>query len=120
MRTDRPLVIEDGVWIVHNVSILPRCKLIGRGAVIGASAIVTSDVERYSMMVGNSARKICDRFSSEVVVEIEASRWWDLSLDELREVTAADRAMAFNPTVGALRRWRTGGASPATQIGYFA
>ena len=38
------LIIEDDVWIGHFAMILPGCKHIGRGAVIGAGAIVTRDV----------------------------------------------------------------------------
>ena len=50
-----PLVIEDDVWIGHNVILLPNCRFIGRGAVIGAGAIVTKDVERYAIVAGNPA-----------------------------------------------------------------
>ena len=115
MRSDRPLVIEDDVWIAHNVMILPGCKFIGRGAIVGAGSIVTSDVDRYSVVVGNPARKIRDRFPPEVIAEIEATRWWELSLDELRGVVGEHRAMAFSPTVEALRRWRHAAPPAASQ-----
>jgi virginiamycin A acetyltransferase len=45
-----PLIIEDDVWVGHNVVILPGCKRIGRGAVIGAGSIVTRDIERYEIV----------------------------------------------------------------------
>src|SRR3546814_8503830 len=62
---DDPLIIEDDVWIGHNALILPGCKFIGRGAVIGAGAVVTRNVERYTIVAGNPARKLRDRFRSE-------------------------------------------------------
>lgn len=48
---DEPLIVEYDVWVAHNVVILPSCKFIGRGAVIGAGAILTKNVDRYAVMV---------------------------------------------------------------------
>lgn len=67
--------IEDDVWIRHNAIILPACRHIGRGAVIGAGAIVTHDVASYSIVVGNPARKLRDRFEPALVEAIEATNW---------------------------------------------
>lgn len=75
---DEPLIVEDDVWVAYNVVILPSCKFIGRGAVIGAGAILTKNVERYAVMVGNPARKIRDRFDPELAAAIDATRWWEL------------------------------------------
>tara|TARA_B110000003_G_C16613594_1_gene520418 strand:- start:1433 stop:1888 length:456 start_codon:yes stop_codon:yes gene_type:complete len=46
--------IEDNVRIGSNATILP--VNIGRGAIIGAGAVVTKDVEPNSVVVGNPAR----------------------------------------------------------------
>jgi len=54
---DEPVVIEDDVWIGSKVIILPGLK-IGRGSIIGAGAVVTKDVEPYSIVAGNPARVI--------------------------------------------------------------
>src|SRR3546814_9081372 len=43
---DDPLIIEDDVCIGHNALITHGCKYIGRGAVLGSGAAVTSKVER--------------------------------------------------------------------------
>lgn len=53
----RPIEVEDFVWIGCNVTVLPGIK-IGRGAVIGAGAIVTKDIPENSLAVGNPARVI--------------------------------------------------------------
>lgn len=103
---DQPLIVEDDVWVAHNVVILPSCKFIGRGAVIGAGAVVTKDVERYAVMVGNPARKIRDRFPADLADAIEASRWWELDTPELRRLLETHSDVVTNPTVAALQAWR--------------
>lgn len=64
-RTDVPIhgqgvsskgvVIEDDVWIGMNVSILDGVT-IGRGAIVGAGAVVTKSVPAEAIVVGNPAR----------------------------------------------------------------
>ena len=48
-------VIEDEVWIGGNASILGGVK-IGRGSIVGAGAVVTKDVEPYTIVGGVPAR----------------------------------------------------------------
>ena len=50
-------IIDDGVTIGANATIVCG-KRIGRYALIGAGAVITKDVEPYSIMVGNPAKKI--------------------------------------------------------------
>lgn len=50
-------VVEDGVSIGANATILPGIR-IGKGAKIGAGAVVTKDVPPGEIWVGNPARKI--------------------------------------------------------------
>ena len=57
---DKPVVIEEGVWIGMNVNILPGVT-IGRGAVIGMGTTVTKDVPAYSIVVGQSQRVVGER-----------------------------------------------------------
>lgn len=52
---EKPVVIEDDVWIGARVIILPGVH-IGTGAVIGAGAVVTKDVPDYAVVGGNPAR----------------------------------------------------------------
>jgi maltose O-acetyltransferase len=52
-----PPVLEDGVWIGDRVIILPGVR-IGRGAIVGAGAIVTRDVPPNHIVAGNPARTI--------------------------------------------------------------
>lgn len=50
-------IIEDGVSIGANATILPGVRL-GQGCVIGAGAVVTKDVSVGMTVVGNPARPI--------------------------------------------------------------
>lgn len=49
-----PIVIEDYAWISYNVSIL-KGVTIGEGAIIGASSVVTKNVEPFTVVAGNPA-----------------------------------------------------------------
>lgn len=46
-----PVIIEDNVWIGEKVTILPGVT-VGRGSVIAANAVVTHDVEPFSVVGG--------------------------------------------------------------------
>ena len=54
------IVIENNVWIGSNCVILPKCK-IGEGSIIAAGAVVTNDVESYSIVGGVPAKLIKKR-----------------------------------------------------------
>ena len=53
--TARPITIGDDVWIGMRAIILAGAN-IGHGAVIGAGAVVTSDVQPMTVVSGNPAR----------------------------------------------------------------
>jgi virginiamycin A acetyltransferase len=69
------IIIEHDVWIGANSVILSGIK-IGRGSVIAAGSIVTKNVEPYSVVAGNPAKKIRSRFSDDIINELEKSEWW--------------------------------------------
>lgn len=102
---DEVLVIEDDVWIGHGAILLPGCKHVGRGAIIGAGAIVTRNVPAYSIVAGNPAKKIKDRFAPELVAALEASRWWELDAPELRKLREEQPDLLFHPTVASVSEW---------------
>ncbi len=57
-----PVTIEDYAWIGHRAIILPGVR-IGRGAVVGAGAVVTKDVPPMTIVGGVPAQVIGQRRS---------------------------------------------------------
>lgn len=57
-----PVIISDDVWIGARVTILPGSQ-IGKGAVIGAGAVVTGKVPEYAVVGGVPAKVIKYRTS---------------------------------------------------------
>jgi acetyltransferase-like isoleucine patch superfamily enzyme len=54
---DFPVVIEDHVWIGTRATVLPNVT-IGRGAVVAAGAVVTTDVEPMAIVAGVPAKPV--------------------------------------------------------------
>jgi len=61
---ERPIVIEDDVWIACQ-SIILRGVRIGKGAVIGAGSVVTKDVPAWTVAQGNPAKFVREIQESE-------------------------------------------------------
>lgn len=51
-----PLHIAGDVWIGAREIVLPGCKRISHGAIIGDGAVVTKDVTDYAVLGGNPAK----------------------------------------------------------------
>ncbi len=49
-----PIVIDDYAWVATNAIVLPGVT-IGRGAVVGAGAVIRHDVPNYTIVSGNPA-----------------------------------------------------------------
>ncbi|MGH1590644.1 CatB-related O-acetyltransferase [Methylobacterium phyllosphaerae] len=75
--------IGNDVWIAVD-AVVRRGVKIGNGAVIGANSFVNSDVPPYSIYAGSPARFIKYRFDDRAIQTIEASRWWEMDLDEAK------------------------------------
>ena len=84
--SDLPLkgdtVIGNDVWIGQNAVILPGVH-ISDGAIIGANSVVGSDVEPYSIVVGNPAKLLRKRFDDELISLMLQFKWWDKSSEEI-------------------------------------
>lgn len=75
-------VIGNDVWIGQNAVILPGVR-IGDGAIIGANSVVGSDVEPYTIVVGNPARVLRKRFDDGLIHLLLEFKWWDKPIDEI-------------------------------------
>ena len=77
------IIIGNDVWIGDSAVILSGVS-IGNGAVIAASAVVTTDVPPYSIFAGNPAKVIRMRFEEEEIAILQSLEWWgwdDAKLD---------------------------------------
>jgi virginiamycin A acetyltransferase len=96
-------VIDNDVWIGQNVTVMPGVK-IGDGAIIGANATVTKDVEPYAIVGGNPARLIKKRFSDEMIELLLKLQWWNWNeqkifnnlelLVSVNDITAVEKLLA--------------------------
>lgn len=73
----KPTIIGNDVWIGYNAIVL-KGVTVGDGAVIGAGAVVTKDVEPYSIVAGVPAKHIKYRFEQEIREKLLKIKWWDL------------------------------------------
>lgn len=64
------VIINEDVWIGANTTILAGVT-IGRGAIIGASSLVTKDVPPYALVVGSPAKIIGVKFSKNGIIKHE-------------------------------------------------
>ena len=78
--TENPLVIGNDVWIGDRVTVLPKCRTIGTGSVLGAGAVITADVAKYLILCGNPARKIAQR-----PTVFSCSAWSEMDLHKFME-----------------------------------
>ncbi len=74
-RGDR-VIIGNDVWIGHAAILLPGVT-VGDGAVIAAGAVVSRDVEPYTIVGGVPARPIRKRFPDSVAHSLRRIAWWD-------------------------------------------
>lgn len=86
-------VIGDGAWIGMRAMIMPGIT-IGEGAVVASGALVTKSVAPYTIVAGNPAMPIRQRFSAASVqklLELGIYQWPEAKFEALKAyITAAD------------------------------
>lgn len=81
------IVIGNDVWIGYDAVIMAGVH-IGDGAIIGTRAVVTKDVEPYSIVGGIPAKEIHKRFAPDVVTKLLELKWWDWPIEKIKKHTA--------------------------------
>ncbi|PJG61358.1 chloramphenicol acetyltransferase [Yersinia kristensenii] len=85
--------VGNDVWIGYEVLVMPGVT-IGNGAIISSRSVVTRDVPAYSVVGGNPATLIKNRFSPEVTRKLEAIAWWNWPIAKISRhlhlITAGD------------------------------
>lgn len=70
------ITIGNDVWIGANVSLMDGVR-IGDGAIVAANALVTKDVEPYTIVGGVPAKVIKKRFTAEQIAFLLQLKWWE-------------------------------------------
>lgn len=100
-------IVGHDVWIGTEALIMPGVE-IGHGAVIASRAVVTKNVEPYSVVGGNPARQIKKRFSDDVIEQLLEMAWWDWSLEHLH---ACMPLLCTNEVAGLYAYWKANQAA---------
>lgn len=76
------IVIGNDVWIGRESIIMPGVS-IGDGAIIAAYSVVVKDVAPYTIVGGNPAKHIKNRFDEELTQLLIQLKWWDFDPEQL-------------------------------------
>jgi acetyltransferase-like isoleucine patch superfamily enzyme len=106
--------VENGEWINHTDAVFSKgpitigadCYIgfesiissgvtIGNGAVVAARAMVTKNVEPYSIVGGNPAKHLKYRFEEPVREALQRIQWWEWSTEKV----AAHKDQIHSPRV---------------------
>lgn len=77
-------VVGNDVWIGMKSVILSGVQ-IGDGAIIGAGSVVTKNVAPYTIVAGNPAKMIRERFNPEQRDALLRIGWWNWPETRIRE-----------------------------------
>jgi virginiamycin A acetyltransferase len=75
-------VIGNDVWIGYDALIMPGVT-IGDGAIISSRSVVVGDVPAYTIVGGNPATQIRQRFAPEVIEVLQSIAWWNWPIDKI-------------------------------------
>ena len=78
------IIIGNDVWIGYDAVIMAGVK-IGDGAIIGARAVVTKDVEPYSVVGGVPAKEIRKRFATDIIEKLQNLQWWNWPVERIKK-----------------------------------
>ena len=77
-------IIGNDVWIGYEALIMPGVK-IGNGAIVSSRSVVVADVPPYTIVGGNPAKSIKQRFDPETVAKLNEVAWWDWPIEKVTE-----------------------------------
>ncbi|MBS5843758.1 MAG: CatB-related O-acetyltransferase [Clostridiales bacterium] len=68
--------VGNDVYIGYGVTVIGPCR-IGDGSIIASGAVVTKDVEPYTVVGGVPARELRKRFTDEQIKCLQRIKWWE-------------------------------------------
>jgi acetyltransferase-like isoleucine patch superfamily enzyme len=78
------VVIGSDVWVGYGATIIGPVT-IGDGAIIGAGALVISDIPAYAVAVGVPAKIVKYRFEEQIIKKLLTVQWWNWSLEKIKK-----------------------------------
>src|SRR5690606_16726787 len=75
-------VIGNDVWIGYESLFMPGVQ-VGDGAIIASRSVVVSDVPPYTIVGGNPARPIRQRFDAQTVARLQSLAWWNWPIETI-------------------------------------
>lgn len=82
------IVVGNDVWIGYEAVIMSGVT-IGDGAIIGTRAVVTKDVQPYTIVGGVPAKPIRKRFSDDIVASLLEIKWWEWETEKIKRNISA-------------------------------
>ncbi|CTQ65107.1 CatB-related O-acetyltransferase [Roseibium alexandrii] len=84
-------LVQHDVWFGTNSVIMPGVTICS-GAIIGAHAVVASDIPPFAIAVGNPAQVIKMRFGERTIERLLDIAWWDWPVEKISRNLSAIRA----------------------------
>jgi phosphonate metabolism protein (transferase hexapeptide repeat family) len=91
-RQSRVANIGHDTWIGAGAMVKPEVTL-GHGAVVASGAVVTKDVDPYTIVAGTPAKVLRLRQPRDIADRLIELAWWDWSHDRLRATLDDHRAL---------------------------
>ena len=92
-------VIGNDVWIGYEAVIMPGIQ-VGDGAIIAAKSVVVGDVAPYTIVGGNPAKCIRQRFDDNTIRRLLEVAWWSWDIEKitrnLEKIVAVDIEALIN------------------------
>ena len=92
-------VVGNDVWIGYEAVIMPGVT-IGDGAIVAANSVVVKDVLPYTIVGGNPAKLIRQRFEDDVIEVLLMVVWWNWDIEKitrnLEAIVSADLDALMN------------------------
>lgn len=86
-------VIGNDVWIGYEAVMMPGVY-VGDGAIIAAKSVVVGNISPYTIVGGNPAKPIRQRFEDDVIQALLEVAWWNWDIEKitrnLEKIVAAD------------------------------